>query len=379
MLGSLAKKIFGTANARRPEDLYAEGGRHQRPGTRCRGLERHGPRRPGPSSYGRNSPQASRSTTFWFRLSRRFGRLPSGFSGSATSMSSCWGGMVLHEGGISEMRTGEGKTLVATLATYLNALPSAGVHVVTVNDYLARRGRRMDGPRLQVPGPERRHHRAWARRQRAQRGLCGRYHLRHQQRIRLRLPSRQYEVRVGPDGPSAATPMRSSTRSIRSWSTKPGRRSSSRVRRTTCPISTTASTSSSRTSMQGDYDVDEKQRTANLTEAGNEHIETLLAEAGLLTEGSLYEAANATLVHHVQQGLKAHKLFARDKDYIVRNGEVVIIDEFSGRMMPGRLAIRKASIRRSKPRKAYRSSPRTSRWPRSPSRTISASTRSSPA
>ncbi len=88
--------------------------------------------------------------------------------------------------------------------------------------------------------------------------------------------------------------------------------------------------------VQGDYDVDEKQRTANLTEAGNEHIETLLAEAGLLTEGSLYEAANATLVHHVQQGLKAHKLFARDKDYIVRNGEVVIIDEFSGRMMPGR-------------------------------------------
>ena len=86
----------------------------------------------------------------------------------------------------------------------------------------------------------------------------------------------------------------------------------------------------------GDFDVDEKQRTANLTEAGNEHIEALLAESGLLTEGSLYEAANATLVHHVQQGLKAHKLFSRDKDYIVRNGEVVIIDEFSGRMMPGR-------------------------------------------
>ena len=85
-----------------------------------------------------------------------------------------------------------------------------------------------------------------------------------------------------------------------------------------------------------DFEVDEKQRTANLTEVGNEHIEEMLREAGILTEGSLYEAANATLVHHVQQGLKAHKLFQRDKDYIVRNDDVVIIDEFSGRMMPGR-------------------------------------------
>jgi preprotein translocase subunit SecA len=85
-----------------------------------------------------------------------------------------------------------------------------------------------------------------------------------------------------------------------------------------------------------DYDLDEKQRTVNLTEAGNEHAEELLREAGLLKEGSLYEAANVTLVHHVNQALRAHKLFQRDKDYIVRNGEVVIVDEFTGRMMPGR-------------------------------------------
>ena len=129
---------------------------------------------------------------------------------------------------------------------------------------------------------------------------------------------------------------RSSTRSIRFSSTKPG---------TPLIISGPSDDKSDLYNsidkliprlIQGDFDVDEKQRTANLTEAGNEHIEALLAEAGLLTEGSLYEAANATLVHHVQQGLKAHKLFSRDKDYIVRNGEVVIIDEFSGRMMPGR-------------------------------------------
>ena len=86
----------------------------------------------------------------------------------------------------------------------------------------------------------------------------------------------------------------------------------------------------------GDFDLDEKQRTVNLTEDGNEHIEELLRSAGILTEGSLYESANVTLVHHVNQALRAHKLFQRDKDYIVRNGEVVIIDEFTGRMMPGR-------------------------------------------
>ena len=85
-----------------------------------------------------------------------------------------------------------------------------------------------------------------------------------------------------------------------------------------------------------DYELDEKQRTVNLTEAGNEHAEALLRAIGVMKEGSLYEAGNATLVHHVNQALRAHKLFQRDKDYIVRNGEVVIVDEFTGRMMPGR-------------------------------------------
>ncbi len=85
-----------------------------------------------------------------------------------------------------------------------------------------------------------------------------------------------------------------------------------------------------------DYDLDEKQRTVNLTEAGNEHMDELMRAAGVLGDGSLYDASNVTLVHHVQQALKAHTLFQRDKDYIVRNGEVVIIDEFTGRMMPGR-------------------------------------------
>jgi preprotein translocase subunit SecA len=88
--------------------------------------------------------------------------------------------------------------------------------------------------------------------------------------------------------------------------------------------------------VKDDFEVDEKQRTVHLTEAGNEHMESLLGEAGLLAEGSLYDAANVTIVHHVQQALKAHTLFQLDKDYIVRNDELVIIDEFTGRMMPGR-------------------------------------------
>ncbi|PWB82107.1 MAG: preprotein translocase subunit SecA, partial [Methylocystaceae bacterium] len=85
-----------------------------------------------------------------------------------------------------------------------------------------------------------------------------------------------------------------------------------------------------------DFELDEKQRTVNLTDIGNEHMEELLVDAGVLTDGALYEAQNVTLVHHVNQALRAHKLFQRDKDYIVRKGEVVIIDEFTGRMMPGR-------------------------------------------
>ncbi len=88
--------------------------------------------------------------------------------------------------------------------------------------------------------------------------------------------------------------------------------------------------------MKEDFELDEKQRTVNLTEIGNEHAEELLREIGAMKEGSLYEAGNATLVHHVNQALRAHKLFQRDKDYIVRNNEVVIVDEFTGRMMPGR-------------------------------------------
>ncbi len=112
------------------------------------------------------------------------------------------GGMVLHEGSIAEMKTGEGKTLVATLPTYLNALAGKGVHVVTVNDYLARRDGRVDGADLPLPGPHGRHHRPRHGRRGAPPGLRLRHHLRHEQRVRLRLPARQHEVRARADDPA---------------------------------------------------------------------------------------------------------------------------------------------------------------------------------
>ena len=100
--------------------------------------------------------------------------------------------------------------------------------------------------------------------------------------------------------------------------------------------STTRSTASSPSCSAEDYELDEKQRSISLTEAGNEHLERILATAGMLKGDNLYDAANVTIVHHMQQALRAHKLFQKDKDYIVKDGQVVIIDEFTGRMMPGR-------------------------------------------
>ena len=186
------------------------------------------------------------------------------------------GGMVLHEGAIAEMRTGEGKTLVATLATYLNALATAGACTSSPSTTIS--------PGATPSG--------WGRvytflgltvgvivhgldDTRAQGGLRGRHYLRDEQRVRLRLPARQHEVRDEPDGSARAQPMPSSTRWIRSSSTRPARRSSSRGRRR---ISSDLYNSIDKLIpklVREDYDLDEKQRTTNLTEAGNEHIEAL--------------------------------------------------------------------------------------------------------
>jgi preprotein translocase subunit SecA len=245
------------------------------------------------------------------------------------------GGMVLHEGGIAEMRTGEGKTLVATLATYLNALGGKGVHVVTVNDYLARRDAEWMGSIYKFLGlttgvivhglddDERRQSYA-ADITYGTNNEFGFDYLRDNMKYELaQMVQRGHSYAIVDEVDSilvdeARTPLIISGAS--------DDRSDLYVAIDKVIPSLTAE----------DFDLDEKQRTTNLTEAGNEHMEQLLGELGVLSEGSLYEATNVTVVHHVNQALRAHKLFKRDKDYIVRKGEVIIIDEFTGRMMPGR-------------------------------------------
>ncbi len=245
------------------------------------------------------------------------------------------GGMVLHEGAISEMKTGEGKTLVATLACYLNAVAGKGVHVVTVNDYLARRDAEWMGRIYKFLGlsvgtivhgldDEQRREAYASDITYGTNNEFGFDYLRDNMKYELaQMVQRPHFFAIVDEVDSilideARTPLIISG---------PSEDKSDLYNSIDALIPKL---------VREDYDLDEKQRTVNLTEAGNEHMEELMRAAGVLTEGSLYDATNVTLVHHVQQALKAHRLFHRDKDYIVRNGEVVIIDEFTGRMMPGR-------------------------------------------
>ena len=245
------------------------------------------------------------------------------------------GGMVLHERGIAEMRTGEGKTLVATLAVYLNALEGKGVHVVTVNDYLARRDAEQMGRVYTFLG--------------LTTGIIV-----HGLDDSQRATSYAADVTYGTNNEFGFDYLRDNMKYELNQMTQRGHNFAVvdevdsiliDEARTPLIISGPSDDKSDLYNavdkviprlVKEDYELDEKQRTTNLTELGNEHIEFLLRDMGVLTEGSLYEAHNVTLVHHVNQALKAHKLFQRDKDYIVRNDEVVIIDEFTGRMMPGR-------------------------------------------
>lgn len=245
------------------------------------------------------------------------------------------GGMVLHEGSISEMRTGEGKTLVATLPVYLNALASKGVHVVTVNDYLARRDAEWMGQIYRFLGltvgvivhglddVER----AQAYAADITYGTNNEYgfdYLRDNMKYEMsQMVQRGHNFAIVDEVDSilideARTPL------IISGPLDDRSELYNAVDKVIPRLN------------KSDYDLDEKQRAVSLTEAGTEKMENLLREVGLLTEGDLYDAHNATLVHHMNQALRAHTLFQRDKDYIVRNGEVVIIDEFTGRMMQGR-------------------------------------------
>jgi len=245
------------------------------------------------------------------------------------------GGMVLHGGNIAEMRTGEGKTLVATLAVYLNALEGKGVHVVTVNDYLARRDAE------------------WMARLYGFLGLTTGI-ITHGLSDDERRDAYACDVTYATNNELGFDYLRDNMKYERAQMVQRGHNyaivdevDSILVDEARTPLIISGPLDDKSDLYiavdkfmplleAGDYEVDEKQRTAIFTEEGTEKIEGLLSEAGLLKGDSLYDIENVTIVHHVNNALKAHRLFQRDKDYIVRNGEIVIIDEFTGRMMPGR-------------------------------------------
>jgi preprotein translocase subunit SecA len=245
------------------------------------------------------------------------------------------GGMVLHEGRIAEMKTGEGKTLVATLPVYLNALAGNGVHVVTVNDYLAKRDAEWMGQIYNFLGLSFGiivHELDDEARKKAYdcdvtygtNNELGFDYLRDNMKYRLEDMVQRGHVYAIVDEVDSILVDEARTPLIISGPLDDR-----------SDFYNTIDTYIPKLD-KDDYEVDEKQRTVTLTEIGMEKVETWLRDANLLKSDSLYDVENVSVVHHVNQALRAHKLFARDKDYIVRNGEVVIIDEFTGRMMPGR-------------------------------------------
>lgn len=245
------------------------------------------------------------------------------------------GGMVLNNRSIAEMKTGEGKTLVATLAVYLNALPGKGVHLVTVNDYLVRRDLSWMGQIYRFLGLTTGiivHGLDDAERKAAYaaditygtNNEFGFDYLRDNMKYsRDQMVQRGHEYAIVDEVDSilideARTPLIISGPSA-------DRSSLYEMADTLIPLLG-----------EGDYEIDEKQRSATFTDQGIEKLEAALVENGQLKGENLYDIENVALVHHLNSGLRAHKMFQREKDYIVRNDEVVIIDEFTGRMMPGR-------------------------------------------
>ncbi len=244
------------------------------------------------------------------------------------------GGMFLHQGKIAEMRTGEGKTLVATLPTYLNALESRGVHVITVNDYLAKRDSEWMGQVYRFLG--------------LSTGVIvhGLYDNERRQAYAA-------DVTYGTNNEFGFDYLRDNMKYSLGEMVQRGHRfaivdevDSILIDEARTPLIISGPTEDRSEFYKTidklipllrpeHFEHDEKQRSVTYTEAGSEAMEEMLAERGLL-QGSLYEPANISLVHHANQALRAHKLFMRDKDYIVKDGEVVLVDEFTGRMMAGR-------------------------------------------
>nr|WP_306269506.1 preprotein translocase subunit SecA [Pararhizobium sp. IMCC3301] len=245
------------------------------------------------------------------------------------------GGMVLHENSIAEMKTGEGKTLVATLPVYLNALTGRSVHVVTVNDYLASRDAGWMGEIYEFLG--------------LTTGVIV-----HGVDDAGRKAAYAADVTYGTNNEFGFDYLRDNMKSNIDHMVQRGHYyaivdevDSILIDEARTPLIISGPLEDKSELYvqidayipgldEADFDLDEKARSATFTEAGTEKLETRLTEAGVMKGESLYDVENITVVHHLNQALKAHKLFQRDKDYIVRDNEVVIIDEFTGRMMPGR-------------------------------------------
>ena len=334
MLGSLAKSLFGDSNDRvvkkfvpmvsainELEDTMAQLGDEDFPATTAAFKERVAKG----ESLDSLVPEA-------FALVREAAKRTLGQRHFDVQL---MGGMALHKGQIAEMKTGEGKTLVATLAVFLNALSGKGVHVVTVNDYLASRDAGWMGQVYEflglsvgcIIGGIDDDARRQAYRCDVTYGTNNEFgfdYLRDNLKFRLEdMVQRDHHFAIVDEVDSILID----------------------EARTPLIISGPAETNADNYIVadkivpklgEGDYDLDEKGNSVSLSEDGIEHAETLLREAGVMGEGTLYDIDNVGLLHHVNQSLRAHKLFHRDTHYMLKNGGVVIIDEFTGRAMDGR-------------------------------------------
>jgi preprotein translocase subunit SecA len=333
-LTSLAKKIFGSSNDRRLKPLYARV-------PRINALE---------GEFQKLTDDQLRRRTIEFREQVAKGRklddlLPEAFAtvreaakrtlGQRHFDVQLIGGMVLHEGDIAEMKTGEGKTLVATLPVFLNAMTDKGVHVVTVNDYLARRDAEWMGQIYNFLGLS---------------VGCIVHGLTDPQR------REQYaaDVTYGTNNEFGFDYLRDNMKYTKAQMVQRGHNfaivdevDSILIDEARTPLIISGPTEDHSNLYKvidafmpelkaEHYELDEKQRTVTLTDEGNEAVESWLAKNGVMTEGGLYDIANVSLVHHVNQALRAHRLFQKDRDYIVKDNKVIIIDEFTGRMMEGR-------------------------------------------
>ena len=246
------------------------------------------------------------------------------------------GGLVLHHGGIAEMKTGEGKTLVSTLAAFLNSLSGNGVHIVTVNDYLAKRDSEWMGQIFKYLG------------------LSVGCLTNDLVGIEARKEMYNCDITYGTNNEFGFDYLRDNLKAQKKNIVQRGHHfcivdevDSILIDESRTPLVISGATED-KTNLyntidrlipfldQDDYEIDEKSKSANLTENGNDKAEKILSERKIIQSKSLYDIENVTVVHHINQALRAHKLFDKDKDYIVKSGQVIIVDEFTGRTMEGR-------------------------------------------